>query len=129
MHRVPGILLALATTFVTAALFTEPAEEGVEAADAPAWAIRAGATALCSVDVGFACNELGEIYRLGYGTKEDSKSAAGYYAKACEIEYGPGCYNLASAYRAGDGVRKDSKKAATYQKKSCKLGVNAACSK
>lgn len=128
MHRVPAILLALATSIVSLAFVSEPHEDSaVTRADAPAWAIRAGATALCSVDVGFACNELGEIYRLGYGVKVTEKAAATYYDRACGTEYGPGCYNIGQAYKAGRGVKQDARKASTYLKKSCKLGVAAAC--
>ena len=128
MHRVPAILLTLAAAVVSLAALSEPREgTAVTRLDAPAWAIRAGATALCSVEVGFACNELGEIYRLGYGVSISQEAAADYYGRACGTDYGPGCYNIGLAYGAGRGVKKDPRKAGTYMKRACKLGVAAAC--
>ena len=128
MHRIPAILFALAVSVISLAALSEPREGAtVTRVDAPAWAIRAGATALCSVEVGFACNELGEIYRLGYGVSIAHEAAADYYGRACGTDYGPGCYNIGLAYEAGRGVKKDARKAGTYMKKACDLGVAAAC--
>jgi TPR repeat protein len=132
MRRIPFAFAALAAALVAWAVGTDApadatAEGDMSAANAPAWLVRAGATALCSADVGLGCHELGEIHRLGWGVKPDAKTATGYYTLACDKTYGPGCYSEGLAYRSGDGVKKDEKRARTAFNKACKLGVAAGC--
>jgi len=53
----------------------------------------------CSDNSGWACNELGILYRSGAVVTKDETRASAYFSKSCELKFQSGCLNLLSEDR------------------------------
>lgn len=80
-------------------------------------------------DRGFpkACNNLGVLYRGGFGVAQDLAKAKSLYAKACNDKEPLGCYNLGFMYAFGIGVSQNIALARSYFGKACDLGSAQSC--
>ncbi|EPW8574434.1 tetratricopeptide repeat protein [Morganella morganii] len=77
-----------------------------------------------SADKGFyvAINNLGSLYRYGYGVKQDYTKALSLFQRAAELGSSSGLYNIASMYEKGEGVKQDDNKAIEYYEKALAAG-------
>ena len=48
----------------------------------------------CADNAGWACNELGILYRLGAVVAKDEMLASAYFSQSCELKFQAGCLNL-----------------------------------
>ena len=48
----------------------------------------------CSDNAGWACNELGILYRSGAVVAKDENRASAYFSQSCELKFQSGCLNL-----------------------------------
>ena len=74
-----------------------------------------------------SCGALGDLYRYGYGVKQDYNKAMEFYGKACEMGEAVGCNNLGYLYEFGYGVKQDYKKASEFYGKACEMGYQLGC--
>lgn len=73
------------------------------------------------------CYNLGTIYLLGKGVRQDYHKARELYKKACDMKYTNACLNLGFQYSAGLGVRQNLSIAKQYYGKACDLGEQLGC--
>jgi uncharacterized protein len=83
--------------------------------------------AACTAGTLEGCSQLGEMYRYGAGTAQDTAKAKALYEKACNGKDALGCSDLGVLYAAGDGVTKDDAKAAALYQQACDEGLMIAC--
>ncbi|CAG8726412.1 9105_t:CDS:2, partial [Dentiscutata heterogama] len=69
-----------------------------------------------------ACNNLGNCYQFGRGTKKDEKTAFQYYLKAAENGIIVAQYNTAECFRKGRGTAKNLDSAIEWYNKSAENG-------
>lgn len=69
-----------------------------------------------------AQRNLGHLYRMGLGVKQDFSKAAGWYRRAAELGLNRAQANLANMYLRGQGVEKDSSAAARWFTAAAKQG-------
>lgn len=69
-----------------------------------------------------AINNLGSLYRYGYGVKQDHAKALSLFQRAAELGSSGGLYNIASMYEKGEGVKQDDNKAIEYYEKALAAG-------
>ncbi len=69
-----------------------------------------------------AQNNLGILYRRGFGVEQDYVTAAGWYRKAAEQDFAKAQFNLGLLYKRGQGVRKDDVKAAAWYARAAENG-------
>lgn len=69
-----------------------------------------------------AVNNLGSLYRYGYGVKQDYTKALSLFQRAAELGSSSGLYNIASMYEKGEGVKQDDNKAIEYYEKALAAG-------
>lgn len=69
-----------------------------------------------------AVNNLGSLYRYGYGVKQDHAKALSLFQRAAELGSSGGLYNIASMYEKGEGVKQDDNKAIEYYEKALAAG-------
>ena len=74
-----------------------------------------------------SCGALGDLYRYGYGVKQDYNKAMEFYGKACEMGKAVGCSILGILYYNGEGVKQDYKKASEFYSKACEMGEAEGC--
>ncbi len=67
---------------------------------------------------------LGVMYYLGDGIKQDYEKAFYWFQKAAEQNYAPAQYNLSVMYKNGEGIKQDYEKAFYWYKKSQELMKN-----
>jgi len=48
----------------------------------------------CADNAGWACNELGILYRSGAVVAKDEMLASAYFSQSCELKFQAGCLNL-----------------------------------
>ena len=48
----------------------------------------------CGDNAGWACNELGILYRAGAVVEKDETRASAYFSQSCELKFQAGCLNL-----------------------------------
>ena len=70
-----------------------------------------------------SCGALGDLYRYGYGVKQDYNKAMEFYGKACEMGEAVGCSALGDLYY----VMKDYNKAMEFYGKACEMGEAKGC--
>jgi len=84
----------------------------------------------CNLNYALGCLELGLLYEVGNGVRQDYQMAKTYHEKACDLNYGTGCFVLARLYERGH-VLKNSQTAKGYAKeyygKACYLGNKYGC--
>lgn len=68
-----------------------------------------------------SCVDLGNLYNIGEGVKQDYKKASELYNKACEMNNALGCGSLGMLYYKGKGVKQDYKKAMKFVIKTCEI--------
>jgi hypothetical protein len=51
-------------------------------------------TTYCADNAGWACNELGAVYREGVIVEKDEAMAIRYFSQSCELKFQAGCTNL-----------------------------------
>lgn len=76
---------------------------------------------------GTGCANLGNLYALGEGVKQNFFKAVKFYQKSCDLNYGMGCSYLSDSYRNGRGVKQSISMAIKYSKKACNLDDARAC--
>ena len=81
----------------------------------------------CQKGFARACNNLGVLYRAGFGVEQDLAKAKSLYAKACEVKEPLGCHNLGFMYAFGIGVSQNFALAQSYFGKACDLGYTDSC--
>lgn len=69
-----------------------------------------------------AVNNLGSLYRYGYGVKQDYAKALSLFQRAAELGSSSGLYNIASMYEKGEGVKQNDNKAIEYYEKALATG-------
>jgi TPR repeat protein len=74
-----------------------------------------------------ACNDLGEMYRIGKGVSKDPAAAAHNYQLACDGGDVFGCANFAQSLAAGVGVEKDASRAAQLFQRACDAKDISSC--
>lgn len=84
-------------------------------------------TKSCDADNLTACYELGVLYDVTDGVKQDKVKAAKLYKKSCDGGLKEGCYAIALAYDNGDGVKKSRAHAIEYFSKACEGGDDESC--
>ena len=57
----------------------------------------------------FAMNNVGMMYKKGYGVPRDYKKAVKYFKKSSDQGFSLASYNLAAMYQSGKGVKKNRK--------------------
>ena len=77
--------------------------------------------------VSLGCNNLGVLYRQGFGVKQDIQKAIDLFNKACSSNYMMACTNLGDMYRAGTGVSYDFEKAVKLYEKACNNSEMTGC--
>lgn len=70
-----------------------------------------------------AFNNLGEMYRWGYGVEVDLQKSLVLYRKAVEFKSGHAAFNLSELYEAGEGVEQDQTQAFIWAKLSAEWGL------
>ncbi len=73
------------------------------------------------------CCNLGVMYDLGKGVRQDYAKARELYKKACDMKNGVACNNLGYLYGKGLGVRQNLSIAKQYYGKACDLGYQMGC--
>lgn len=81
----------------------------------------------CAGGVGYACDQLGEMYLFGNGVSADSTRAAALYSRACDEGDAAGCGDLGYSYQHGQGVTADLAKAKGLFGRSCSMGSQQGC--
>lgn len=81
----------------------------------------------CKKGFARACNNLGVLYRSGFGVAQDLTKAKSLYAQACESKEPLGCHNLGFMYAFGIGVSQNFALAQSYFGKACNLGHTQSC--
>ncbi len=74
-----------------------------------------------------ACNDLGELYRLGHGADKDEAKAAHNYQLACDGGDQFGCANLAQALVTGAGIPKDEARGVQLFQRACDAKDVSSC--
>ena len=74
-----------------------------------------------------ACLQLGSMYHIGDGVKQNFSKAKELYAKACSLGLASGCSNLGFMYESGQ-IGQNAAKAAEFYEKGCVLGDAGGCS-
>lgn len=69
-----------------------------------------------------AINNLGSLYRYGYGVKQDYTKALSLFKRAAESGSPGGLYNIGSMYENGEGVTQDDTKALEYYEQALAAG-------
>jgi TPR repeat protein len=67
-------------------------------------------------------NNLGYMYRNGYGVEQDNREAVGWYRKSAEQGYASGQYNIGYMYEKGYGVEQSYAEAGKWYRKSAEQG-------
>ena len=73
------------------------------------------------------CSNLGVLYQIGKGVKQNYQKAAQLYQKACDGGEAVGCSNLGISYQNGQGVKQNFSTAKQYYGKACDLGFQLGC--
>lgn len=73
------------------------------------------------------CYNLGIMYDIGDGIKQNRKMAVSFYQRACDGKDISGCYNLALMYLNGEGVRQNKEIAKESFGKACDEGHDGGC--
>ena len=80
------------------------------------------------------CFELGELYRVGEGVKQDSGAADEFYARSaafleqgCAAGSGPACFHAGLLHQNGWGLEADTDAGLRLFSRACELGHSAAC--
>lgn len=69
-----------------------------------------------------AINNLGALYKYGYGTKQDYTKALSLFKQSAAQNNSIGLFNLGSMYEKGEGVKQDDNKAIEYYEKALAAG-------
>ncbi len=69
-----------------------------------------------------AQNNLGILYRRGFGVEQDYATAATWYRKAAEQDFAKAQFNLGLLYKRGQGVEKNDAKAAAWYARAAENG-------
>jgi TPR repeat protein len=81
----------------------------------------------CDAGNAKACDDLGDIYDLGWGVAQDHSRSAALYLKACNAGNADGCLGLGISYGNGDGVERDFSRARELYSESCDKGNALGC--
>lgn len=81
----------------------------------------------CSKGNASACDELGNRYRFGIGTKRSDARAADMFKRSCKGKDPAGCADDALMLGLGFGERANPEAAISRLDKQCKEGLNRAC--
>ena len=73
------------------------------------------------------CLNLGVLYKIGQGVRQNYQKAAQLYQKACDSGEAKGCSNLGVLYHNGQGVKQNFSTAKQYYGKACDLGLRLGC--
>jgi TPR repeat protein len=82
----------------------------------------------CKMKNKYGCFNLGNMLRLGHGTKTKEFGVAfGVYKDNCADNCYRSCFNMAVMYFKGQGVDKNVDEATKFFKKACDGGVDLGC--
>ena len=70
---------------------------------------------------------LGLMYQLGQGIKQDNAEAVKWYRKSAEQDHAKAQFNLGVMYNKGKGVKRNPSKAKEWFRKACENGYQKAC--
>jgi len=74
-----------------------------------------------------ACSNLGTLYGVGEGVKQDYARAGDFFKKGCDLNDGASCYNLAATLQRNPSVKNDPEERRRLMTKACELGLKQAC--